>query len=84
MLVVFGPKRLPEIGGSLGKGIRDFKQSLPHLDGHDTDQEALTPDPPEHAAVPAASDHLERFLPLVEQAIRQTERRVVHGEKVPA
>ena len=25
-LVVFGPKRLPEIGGALGKGIREFKQ----------------------------------------------------------
>ena len=31
-LVVFGPKRLPEIGSSLGKGIRDFRQSLNHLD----------------------------------------------------
>jgi transposase, IS5 family len=27
---------------------------------------------------------LERFLPLVEQVISQTERRVIHGEKVPA
>jgi sec-independent protein translocase protein TatA len=27
-LVVFGPKRLPEIAGSLGKGIRDFRQSV--------------------------------------------------------
>lgn len=25
-LVVFGPKRLPEIGGALGKGIKEFKQ----------------------------------------------------------
>lgn len=27
-LIVFGPKRLPEIGASLGKGIRDFRQSV--------------------------------------------------------
>lgn len=27
-LIIFGPKRLPEIGGSLGKGIRDFKRSV--------------------------------------------------------
>jgi sec-independent protein translocase protein TatA len=27
-LVVFGPKRLPELGKSLGKGIREFKGSL--------------------------------------------------------
>jgi sec-independent protein translocase protein TatA len=27
-LVVFGPKRLPELGNSLGKGIREFKGSI--------------------------------------------------------
>jgi sec-independent protein translocase protein TatA len=27
-LLVFGPKRLPELGRSLGKGIREFKGSI--------------------------------------------------------
>lgn len=27
-LVVLGPKKLPEVGRSLGKGMREFKQSL--------------------------------------------------------
>ena len=27
-LVFFGPKRLPEIGASLGKGIRDFRTGI--------------------------------------------------------
>ena len=27
-LLVFGPKRLPEIGRSLGKGMREFKDSV--------------------------------------------------------
>ena len=27
-LIVFGPKRLPELGRSMGKGIREFKNSL--------------------------------------------------------
>ena len=27
-LVVFGPKRLPELGNSLGKGIREFKETI--------------------------------------------------------
>jgi sec-independent protein translocase protein TatA len=27
-LVVFGPKRLPELGNSLGRGIREFRGSL--------------------------------------------------------
>ena len=28
VLLVFGAKRLPEIGSSIGKGIREFKNSL--------------------------------------------------------
>lgn len=28
LLLLFGAKRLPEIGQSLGKGIREFKKSL--------------------------------------------------------
>ena len=36
VLIVFGPRRLPEMGRSLGKGIREFKDSLT---GHDEDEE---------------------------------------------
>ena len=28
LLLVFGPKRLPEMGRSLGKGMREFKDSI--------------------------------------------------------
>ena len=27
-LIVFGPKKLPDLGKSLGKGIREFKSSV--------------------------------------------------------
>jgi sec-independent protein translocase protein TatA len=27
-LLIFGPGRLPEIGGALGKGIRDFRKAV--------------------------------------------------------
>ena len=27
-LLVFGPKRLPEMGRSLGRGLREFKNSI--------------------------------------------------------
>ena len=27
-LLVFGPKRLPELGSSLGRGMREFKDSI--------------------------------------------------------
>ena len=28
VLLVFGPKRLPEMGRSLGRGLREFKSSI--------------------------------------------------------
>jgi len=28
VLLVFGPKRLPEMGRSLGKGLREFKEGV--------------------------------------------------------
>ena len=39
-LVILGPKRLPEVGRSLGKGIREFKDSVT---GNDTEP---PPQPP--------------------------------------
>jgi sec-independent protein translocase protein TatA len=32
VLLLFGAKRLPEIGASMGKGIREFKKSLSDVD----------------------------------------------------
>jgi sec-independent protein translocase protein TatA len=40
-LVVFGPRRLPEIGRSLGKGMREFKDSVT---GRDEKSELPAPD----------------------------------------
>ncbi|TML32386.1 MAG: twin-arginine translocase TatA/TatE family subunit [Actinobacteria bacterium] len=42
-LLVFGPKRLPEIGRSLGKGMREFKDSI-------------TGNSPEKAELPPSAD----------------------------
>ena len=38
-LIVFGPKRLPELGRSLGKGIREFKGSVSGENDDDEDTE---------------------------------------------
>lgn len=32
VLLLFGAKRIPEVGSSLGKGIREFKRSLSDID----------------------------------------------------
>jgi len=38
-LLVFGPKRLPELGRSLGRGIREFKGSISGDHDHDEDED---------------------------------------------
>jgi sec-independent protein translocase protein TatA len=35
ILLVFGPKRLPEMGRSLGKGMREFKDSISGKENED-------------------------------------------------
>jgi len=34
LLIVFGPKRLPSLGRSLGSGLREFKDSITGEDKH--------------------------------------------------
>jgi len=45
-LIVFGPKRLPELGKSLGSGMREFKDSITarhdELPVETTDEHATT------------------------------------------
>jgi sec-independent protein translocase protein TatA len=38
-LIVFGPKRLPELGRSLGRGIREFRGSISGDKEDDEDKE---------------------------------------------
>ena len=41
LLVIFGPKRLPEMGRSLGRGMREFKESITGKDGDDDEPRQL-------------------------------------------
>ena len=38
-LVVLGPKKLPEVGKSLGRGMREFKESISGMGANDDDRE---------------------------------------------
>ena len=42
LLLIFGPKRLPEMGRSLGKGMREFKDSISGS-GKDDDEPTALP-----------------------------------------
>ncbi len=45
-LLVFGPKRLPELGKSLGKGIREFKGSISGEHDDEDEKPELSASPP--------------------------------------
>jgi sec-independent protein translocase protein TatA len=47
VLLLFGAKRIPEIGTSLGSGIREFKKSM-----KDVEREALRPAEPRYVPPP--------------------------------
>ena len=47
-LVFFGPKRLPEIGGAMGKGIREFRKAT------ELDDRQPGPGSPEKLTPPAS------------------------------
>jgi sec-independent protein translocase protein TatA len=38
VLLIFGPKKLPELGRSLGRGMREFKDSITGKDDEDDRQ----------------------------------------------
>ncbi|HEX2468756.1 MAG TPA: twin-arginine translocase TatA/TatE family subunit [Solirubrobacterales bacterium] len=40
-LVIFGPKRLPDLGRSLGKGMREFKDSITGKDDEEQQRAQL-------------------------------------------
>jgi sec-independent protein translocase protein TatA len=42
-LIVLGPKRLPEAGKALGKGLREFKDSVSGIGQDDDDDEEREP-----------------------------------------
>ena len=53
VLLLFGAKRLPEMGQSLGKGIREFKRSLT-----DVDRSLREPERDPRVERPAGEDRL--------------------------
>ena len=51
LLLIFGAKRLPEMGRSLGKGMREFKDSVTGVE----ESVSTTTPTPTHAELPTAS-----------------------------
>jgi sec-independent protein translocase protein TatA len=57
-LLVLGPKRLPEMARSLGRGFRDFKDAIGgdgHMSMHELDQQPVQPTTPPAAGTRASA-----------------------------
>jgi sec-independent protein translocase protein TatA len=76
VLIIFGPKRLPELGQSMGRGIREFKNSL----SGEKDQD----DPEEKRRELEASQQVQVSQPQPPQAEASAEKPAepVEGEVV--
>jgi sec-independent protein translocase protein TatA len=56
VLLIFGPKRLPDLGRSLGRGMREFKDSVTGKD----DDKAIEPGAGENVSTASADDERAR------------------------
>ena len=57
VLLVFGPKRLPEMGRSLGKGMREFKSAITGKDDDDEQRELPAPPKTPETVVAGPREH---------------------------
>ena len=46
VLIIFGPGRLPELGGAVGKAMREFRKATSELTNEVTNAAQATPTPP--------------------------------------
>jgi sec-independent protein translocase protein TatA len=56
ILLVFGARRLPEIGSAMGKGIREFKRSMREVTD-EIDRPAPPPPEPPRLKAPEEREH---------------------------
>lgn len=57
VVLLFGTKKLRNIGGDLGGAVRDFKKGLDGDEAKPVDTEQLRADPPPASAKPSQAPH---------------------------
>ena len=53
VLVIFGPRRLPDLGRSLGRGMREFKDSVTGKDNDELPEAVVEKPEPTAASTPS-------------------------------
>ena len=81
-LIVFGPKRLPELGKSLGRGINEFREGVSKIGDDDKDDEDDDEDEFDHE--PAALNPPPGAEPEVTEIINEDNRREAEIAKADA
>ncbi len=79
-LLLFGAKRLPEIGRSLGSGMREFKDSVEWQDGADARRRSSR-SARRRTRLRTCAVARERNRSLTRLALRRLPRRLDHGEE---
>jgi sec-independent protein translocase protein TatA len=77
VLIIFGPKRLPELGQSMGRGIREFKSSLSGDKDNDSPEDQRRELEASQAAAPVAESQ-----PSAAPAAEDKPAEPVEGEVV--
>lgn len=86
LLLLFGARRLPEIGRSLGTGMREFKESVtgeakqPALSATPEQPQPVAPAPAQQAPVPAQAPAPVQAVPVPAQAPAPAQPAPVVGE----
>jgi sec-independent protein translocase protein TatA len=65
-LIIFGPKRLPEIGSAVGKGIREFKKATNEVTDHIAESVPPAPLPTVQPVVPTPQPVVIQQEPVIE------------------
>jgi sec-independent protein translocase protein TatA len=74
-LLIFGPKKLPEMGSSIGKGIREFKKGMNDLTNPKDEPEEIKDDPSKSAAAARLElESIEREIANKKAALAAQER----------
>ena len=71
VLVIFGPGRLPELGRSLGKGIREFKKNV-----NEVERSITEPETPRYDSRLAAGEPVRTETPASEE-VRPEPKRLI-------
>jgi sec-independent protein translocase protein TatA len=56
VLLIFGPKRLPDLGRSLGRGMREFKDSVTGKDSDDEPRRLAQSEQPAADSTPTPAE----------------------------